>query len=182
MDTNVNVWKANLVNGLILGLIGIVYSLVMYFLDLTFEQWQGWIWIVLQIVILFLLVKTYRDNYRHGVITFGQALGAGVVICLYNAVISAIFIYLLYTVIDTNLMDKQLAYTEGLLLERGLPEEAVEMSMKIQKKIMVPEVMAPISILGSMFYGLIMSLIVAAFVRKEGNPLVDASVTDPENK
>jgi len=182
MDTNVNVWKANLVNGLILGLIGIVYSLVMYFLDLTFEQWQGWIWAALQIVILFFLVKTYRDNYRHGVITFGQALGAGVVICLYNAVISAIFIYLLYTVIDTNLMDKQLAYTEGLLLERGLPEEAVEMSMKIQKKIMVPEVMAPISILGSMFYGLIMSLIVAAFVRKEGNPLVDASVTDPENK
>jgi len=182
MDTNVNVWKANLVNGLILGLIGIVYSLVMYFLDLTFEQWQGWIWAALQIVILFFLVKTYRDTYRHGVITFGQALGAGVVICLYNAVISAIFIYLLYTVIDTNLMDKQLAYTEGLLLERGLPEEAVEMSMKIQKKIMVPEVMAPISILGSMFYGLIMSLIVAAFVRREGNPLVDASVTDPENR
>ena len=35
MEQNVNVWKANLTNGLILGLIGIVYSLVMYFLDLS---------------------------------------------------------------------------------------------------------------------------------------------------
>jgi hypothetical protein len=34
----------------------------------------------------------------------------------------------------------------------------------------------------SMFYGLIASLIIAAFVRKEGNPLIDAPVTEPENK
>jgi hypothetical protein len=33
--------------------------------------------------------------------------------------------------------------------------------------------MAPLSIFGSMIQGLIMSLIVAAFVRKEGNPLID---------
>jgi hypothetical protein len=57
METNVNVWKANLVNGLILGLIGIVYSLVMYFLDLTFNQLQGWIFYLLLIVVLFFLVN-----------------------------------------------------------------------------------------------------------------------------
>lgn len=178
METNVNVWKANLVNGLILGLIGVVYTLLMYFFDLTFKQWQGWIWILLEIVILFFLVKSYRDNYRHGMITFGQAFGAGMVICLYYAIIAAIFTYILYAVIDTNLVDKQLAFTEEMMLERGLPEEAVELSMNMQKKIMIPEVMAPISILGSMFYGLVMSLIIAAFVRREGNPLVDAPVTE----
>jgi hypothetical protein len=183
METNVNVWKVNLVNGLILGLIGIVYSLVIYFFDFTFNKWQAWLWYLVQIVILFFLVKSYRDNYRHGFITYGQALGAGMIICLYYAIIAAIFTYLLFKVIDTNLMDKQLAYTEGLLQERGLPEDAIEMSMKIQKKIMIPEVIAPLSILGSMFYGLLMSLIVAAFVRKEGNPLVDdAPVTEPGNK
>ncbi len=182
MEKNVNVWKANLINGLILGLIGIVYSLVIYFLDLSFNKVQGWIFLLVQIVILFLLVKSYRDNYRHGLITFGQAFGAGMIICLYYAIISAIFVYILYTLIDPNLMDKQLAYTEELLLKRGLPQEAIDMSMNIQKKIMIPEVMAPVSILGSMFYGLIMSLIVAAFVRKEGNPLIDSPVTEPENK
>jgi hypothetical protein len=182
MEANVNVWKANLVNGLILGLLGIVYSLVIYFFDLTFNKAQRWIFLLLQVVVLFFLVKSYRDNYRNGFITFGQALGAGMIICLYYAIIGAIFAYLLYKVIDTNLIDKQLAYTEGLLQDRGLPEEAIEMSMKIQKKIMIPEILAPVSIVASMFYGLIASLIIAAFVRKEGNPLIDAPVTEPENK
>lgn len=182
METNVNVWKANLVNGLILGLIGVIYSLVIYFFDLTFNRSIQWIFLLVQIIILFFLVRSYRDNYRHGLITFGQALGAGMVICLYYAIIGAIFAYLLYKVIDTNLVAKQLAYTEGLLQDKGLPEEAIEMSMKFQKKIMIPEIMAPVSIIGSMFYGLIISLIIAAFVRKEGNPLVDAPAAEPENK
>ena len=53
MEQNANPWKANLTNGLIMGLFGIVYSLVMYFLDLSFNKWQGWIFLLIQIVILF---------------------------------------------------------------------------------------------------------------------------------
>jgi FlaA1/EpsC-like NDP-sugar epimerase len=180
METNVSVWKANLVNGLIIGLIGVMFSLVTYFFDLTFNKWIAWVWIVLQLVIMFFLVKSYRDNYRHGFITFGQALGAGMVICLYQAVIAAIFTYLLYKFIDANLVDKQLAYIEGMMQERGLPEEAIELSMNMQKKLMIPEVMAPFSIIASMFYGLFMSLIIAAFVRREGNPLIDATAAEPQ--
>jgi MFS superfamily sulfate permease-like transporter len=174
MEQSVNPWKANLTNGLILGLIGIVYALVIYFLDLSFNKWQGWIFIVIQIVILFYLVKSFRDNYRYGMITFGQALGAGVIIFLYYAIIMAVFTYILYAVIDPDLSDKQLAFLEEQMLKRGTPEAAVEAGMKINEKIMKPAIMAPLSIFGSMFQGVIMSLIVAAFVRKEGNPLVDS--------
>ena len=180
MENNVNPWKANLTNGLIMGLIGIVYTLVFYFLDLTFNKVQGWVFLLLLIVILFFLVKSYRDNYRHGFITFGQGLGAGMIIFLYYAIIAAVFTYLLYAVIDPNLIDKQLAFTEQEMLKRGLPQEAIDISMSMQEKIMKPAIMAPISIFGNMFYGLIMSLIVAAFVRKEGNPLVETIEEEPE--
>ena len=120
-----------------------------------------------------LLVKSYRDNYKYGMITFGQALGSGVIIFLYYAVIMAIFTYILYAIIDTDLMDKQLAFTEEQMLKRGMPEASVEAGMKLNQKIMKPAIMAPLTIFNSMFVGVIMSLIVAAFVRKEGNPLVD---------
>ncbi len=103
MEENVNVWKANLTNGFILGLIGIVYSLVMYFLDLSFNKIQGFVFIVFQVVILYYLVKSYRDNFLHGRITYGQSLGAGVIICLYYSILMALFNYILYTVIDTGL-------------------------------------------------------------------------------
>ena len=173
MDQTVNPWKANLTNGVILALLGIVYSLVIYFLDLSFNKVQGWIFLVVQILVLFFLVKSYRDNYRYGMITFGQALGAGLIIFVYYAIIMAVFTYLLYAVIDPDLVDKQLAFAEEEMIKRGIPESAIEAGMKVQTKIMKPGIMAPLSIFGSMLQGLIMSLIVAAFVRKEGNPLID---------
>lgn len=173
MEQKVNIWKTNLTNGIILGLVGIVYSLVMYFLDLSLNSIQGYVFILIQIVVLYFLVKLYRDNFMHGMITFGQALGAGVVICLYYSIIIAIFTYILYAFIDTNLIDKMLAMTEEKLLDRGLSQSQVDAGMSVQSRIMKPAFIAPISIFGNMFQGLIMSLIVAAFVRKEGNPLID---------
>jgi hypothetical protein len=173
MEQQVNVWKANLTNGLILGLTGVVYSLVMYFLDLTFNQVQGYAFMVVQIALLYFLLKSYRDNYMHGQITYGQSVGAGVVITLYSALIGAIFMYILYTVIDSGLTDKQLAFVEEKMLQKGIPQEAVDAGMAIQRKIMKPEIMAPFSVLGSMFFGTILSLIVSIFIKKEGNPLID---------
>jgi hypothetical protein len=173
MEQKVNVWKANLTNGLILGLTGVVYSLVMYFLDLTFNQVQSYVFIVIQIALLYFLLKSYRDNYMHGQITYGQSFGAGIIICLYSAIIAAIFTYLLYTVIDSGLTEKQLAFAEEKMLEKGVPQEAVDAGMAIQRKIMKPEIMAPFSILANMLWGTIISLIVSIFIKKEGNPLID---------
>lgn len=174
MEEKASVWKANLNSGLILGLIGVAYSLVMYFLDLTLNRNQGYFLLVILIIALYILLKSYRDNYLHGYITYGQAVGAGVVIFLYYAIITAIFVYILYTLIDPGLIAKQLANTEEMLEKRGMTQEALDAAMNIQKKIIKPGIMAPFSILGSMVTGVIMSLIVAIFVRKEGNPLIDA--------
>jgi len=175
METKVNAWKANLTNGIIFGMVGVVYSLIIYFLDLSLNQWQGLVFMLIEIVLLFFLVKSYRDNYMHGTMTYGQGLGAGMIIFLYYSIIAAIFAYILYAIIDTGLVDKQLAMIEDKMGQRGLPQSAIDASMSIQKKIMKPGIMAPMSIFGNMFTGLIMSLIVAAFVRKEGNPLVDST-------
>jgi hypothetical protein len=173
MEPEVNAWKSNLTNGLILGLVGIVYSLVIYFLDLSFNKTQGYIFMAIQLMMLYFLLKSYRDNFMHGQITYGQSLGAGVIICLYYAIIMAIFSYLLYTVIDTGLMNKQLAFVEGEMLKKGLPQEAVDKGMAFQAKIMKPAIMAPLSIIGNMIWGVILSLVVSIFIRKEGNPLID---------
>jgi hypothetical protein len=173
MEQKVNVWKANLTNGLILGLAGIVYSLVMYFLDLSLNKTQGYIFILVEIALLFFLLKSYRDNFKHGFITYGESVGAGVVISLYYAILMAIFIYVLYSVIDPGLIKKQLAMAEEIMQKKGIPEAAMEQGMKFQEKIMTPVVMSLISILGNMVWGVVLSLIVSIFIKKEGNPLIE---------
>jgi hypothetical protein len=112
----------------------------------------------------------------HGQITYGQSVGAGVIIFLYYAIIMAVFTYILYTVIDTGLLAKQLAFTEQKLVDKGTPQAAIDAAMAIQAKMMKPAIMAPISIFGVMFFGTIITLLVSIFVKKEGNPLIDTPV------
>lgn len=173
MEKTANVWKDNLVNGVILGFIGVIYSLVLWFLDLTFNKNLGYAFMLVQIVILYFLVKSYRDNYMHGMITYGQALGAGVVIVLYSAIIGTLFSFLLYSVIDPDLAAKSLAFTEETLVKQGMPQAQIDATLRISEKIMKPAIIIPIGLISSVFFGFIMSLIVAAIARKEGNPLVD---------
>lgn len=173
MEEKVNAWKANLNNGLILGLVGIMYSLIIYFLDLSFNKVQPIVSIVIQLALLFYLLKSYRDNFMHGNISYGQSVGAGTIIFLYYAIIMAVFTYILYAFIDTGLIAKQLAYTEEEFVNRGMPQAAIDAAMSMQAKIMKPAIMALISIFGSLFGGVIMSLIISIFIRKEGNPLID---------
>jgi len=174
MEQNVNVWKANLTNGLIMGLIGIVFSLVVYFLDLTFNKSIGYIFLLISVFLLYYFIKSYRDNYLHGQITYGQSVGAGVIIFLYYAIISSIFTYILYTVIDTDLTNKLLAYTEEQTIKSGkVPEGSLDTVMAFQKKFLKPGIMVPVGFFINMFFGTIISLIVSIFTKKEGNPLIE---------
>jgi len=175
MEQKVSVWKANLSNGLILGSVGIVYSLIMYFLDLSLNKTQGYIFMLIQVALLFFLLKSYRDNVLHGYITFGQSVGAGVIICLYYAILMAIFSYILYAIIDPGLVVKQLALAEEAMTKKGAPQEAIDAGMAITAKFMKPAVLAISSIFFLMIWGTILSLIISIFIRKEGNPLLDAA-------
>jgi hypothetical protein len=176
MEEKVNVWKANLTNGLILALVGIAWTLVMYFANLTFNKVQGYVFMLVQLGALYFLLKSYRDNYMHKQITYGQSVGAGVIMCLYYSICIAIFTYLLYSVIDPGLTAKQLAFAEEAMIKKGAPQQAIDAGMAFTKKIMKPEIMAPFSILGNMIWGTILSLVVSIFIKNnEGNPLIDTT-------
>lgn len=174
MEQNVSAWKANLNSGVIMGTIGIVYTLLMYFLDLTLNKSMGYIFIALSIFLLYYFIKSYRDNYMHGYITYGQAVGAGVIIYLYYSIISAIFTYILYTFIDPGLTKKLLAMVEEQMIKSGrVAADQLDTIMAFQKKIMIPEIQAPLGVIFNMIFGTIIALIVSIFIKKEGNPLLD---------
>ena len=56
----------------------------------------------------------------HGQITYGQSVGAGVVIFVYASIIMAIFTYLLWAVIDPGLVKKSLAMSEEAMVKKGI--------------------------------------------------------------
>lgn len=179
MESKINPWKANLTNGVILALVGIAYSLLLYFMDKSADKNLGYFIIVIQIVVLFFLLKSYRDNFMHGQITYGQSVGAGVIISLYSAILTSVFTYILYTVIDPGLVAKQLAVVEeGMRAKGGMTDAQIDTGLQFTAKIMNPAVLAISGVLGGILWGTIISLLVSIFIRKEGNPLIDL----PENQ
>ena len=178
MENKVSVWKANLNNGIILGLAGVVFSLVLWFTDQISNQNIGYIWFLVLAVALFFMIKAYRDNYLRGFITYGQSLGAGVVIMLYYAIITAIFSYILYKFLDQGLIAKMLMISEESMIKQGIPESALEQGLKVQKKIMTPGFLAASSIFSTMLIGTVISLLISLFTRREGNPLIDDTIEE----
>ncbi|MEZ4997945.1 MAG: DUF4199 domain-containing protein [Bacteroidales bacterium] len=179
MEQKRSVWKETLNYGIILGLITVVFSVLTYMFDLTFKTWLMWPSMLLSLVVLFFLLRSYRDHYNNGYISYGKALGAGVVINIYAAIIAAIYIYVLYTFIDPGLIDKSMAVAEAKMAERGLPDAAVEQALEMQAKFLKPWITTLTATIMSIFYGFILSLIVSLFIMKKGNPLLDEAEEEP---
>lgn len=173
MESTPSFWKACLKYGLIMGLVSIVMTMLFYMLDLMFATWIMIPSIVLTLIVLFLLQRSYRDTYLNGYITYGRALGTGMVIFIYAAVIIAIFSYLLYTVIDPELIDKSLSAAAAKLESKGIPESSMDAALSMQEKMLKPWIISLSSIFNTLLMGFIMSLITSIFITKKGNPLLE---------
>lgn len=180
MEENRSIWKETLNYGIILGLINVGLAVLTYMFDLTFKTWLMWPMILISVLVLFFLLRSYRDHYNNGYISYGKSVGAGVIISLYAAIIAAIFAYVLYAFIDPGLVDKSLAVAEERLIARGMPDAAIEQAMELQAKMIKPWFTALMSVINGVFMGLIFSLIVSLFVMKKGNPLLDEVEEEPQ--
>jgi len=176
MEERKSVWKETLNYGLIMGLVGIVFSVLTYMLDITGKSWIIVPSLIISVVVLYLLLRSYRDTYNHGYISYGKAVGAGVVINIYAALMTAVYIYILYGFIDPGLIDKQILEAEEKMIARGMPEGSIDAALAMQAKFVKPWIMAISSIFTAAFFGLILSLLVSLFIKKEGNPLLDDEV------
>jgi hypothetical protein len=96
MDKYENVWKANLENGLIMACIGLIHTLLIYFFKLMANPVQGYVLYTIQIAVLFFMLKSFRDKKRGGFISYGQSLGAGMVIFTIYSLVLGLFTFILY--------------------------------------------------------------------------------------
>jgi hypothetical protein len=173
MESTPSIWKSCLKYGIIMGLVSVVLSVLIYMLDLTFATWIIIPVIIVTIITLFLLQRSYRDTYENGYISYGKSLGAGMIIFLYSAIIVAVYTYLLYKVIDPGLIDKTIAASTAKLEAKGLPEASIDAGMKMQAKMLKPGIISITQVFNTLLTGLLMSLVSSIFIAKKGNPLTE---------
>ena len=164
-EKSASIWKSTFMSGLYLAIVLILISVVFYVTGNTFSKAAQY----LSYPIMILGIIYGQINYKKalgGTLTYGQALGAGVLTMVFASVISSIYTYLLYTVIDPSLIEQMRNFTEETLIRKGIPEEQMQMSLDMATKFQTPTMLVVMGIFGGAFIGLIISLITGIFTKK----------------
>ncbi len=178
-NRRVSVWKGMLNAGIFTGLLMVLYSLLLYFLGQSFNKVLSSLGFLIFIAGLYLGIRSFRDTARGGFLSYGQVLGAGTVMSLYIAIITAIFAYLLYAVIDPDLIVKMTEMKREILMKKGLSDEQIDASLKIAAWTTAPWFLAVSSLVATVIWGFILTLIEGIFLKREPeNPF--AEVTEEE--
>jgi len=161
--------KSAMTFGLITGLALVIYTLLLYMTDnivssnvfLNILQW------VILAGGLYYGIKSYRDQYSDGYITYGRSLGLGVLISVFVGVILGLFTYLLYAAIDPGLLEKTIKVAQEEMLKTGMSEKQVEAATEMQRTFTSQIIMLFSSVFSFAFFGTIISLVVSIFTKNE---------------
>ena len=172
MEDNKNdILKHSATYGAIIGFALIIYTILLYIADLSLSRGLGYLSYVIIIAGLFLSIKKFRENEPLDAIKYGKALGVGVLTCVFMGFIGSVFTYLQFRFLDPDLVNKILEMSEEKLLDKGLSEDMIEMQSEFMMKFMSPGIMALSSFISYIFMGTVFSLILAAILKKEPNPM-----------
>ncbi len=130
-------------------------------------------WISYSLLVLFIVmgIKAYRDESLDGFIGYGKSLGTGVLIAIFGGFITGIFTLIFFQYLAPEMVQKIMDEAQKSMVERGgMSDEQIEMAMSMTAKFMTPFWLFLFSVIGSGFMGLIFSLIISVFMKKEQNP------------
>jgi len=171
-EKSASIWKSSLTIGVYLAIALILVSVVFYVTGSPFSKVGQYLSYPIMIGGILLGQLAYKKALG-GTLTYGQAVGAGVLTMVFASVISGIYTYLLYAVIDPSLQEQLRIYTEEQIIQQGrVPEEQLEMAVNMAAKFQTPPIMFAMAVVGGAFIGTIISLITAIFIKKNPSDVV----------
>ena len=164
-----SIWKSGLTLGVYLGIVIILYSVVLYVTGLSFNKFAGYISVALLLLGIVIIQLNYKKQ-QGNILTYGQGVGIAVIAMISTGIISMIYTYLIYAVIDPDYYQQFLLFMEeqttATLLDRGMGEDQIQMSLEMQQKFQTPVILAGGALINSLVVGLIASLITSIFIKK----------------
>lgn len=169
MEQNTTQLQHTLKYGLYTGGIIILFLLILYITGRANIQGLQNIPNFIFIGGVYLSVRHYRDKIMAGVLDFGKSYGTAVLTCLFAGAVWSVYTYLLYQYLLPELFLERLQMFQEVWLNMGMSEEMVEM----QSTLFTPFILAIGTIFSAVFWGAIISLALAALLKRNVNPLID---------
>lgn len=163
------IWKVSLNYGLITGVLAVIFSLILYVLDLNKDESTSWLNVLVYLIFIGGMIwsaKSYRDLHNNGLLSYGQGFSASFLTGLFATILVGIFVFFLYSYDDTILKEQLIRAEEGMY-EKGYTDEQIEVGMEWSRMFSTPAVSAIASIVWNTIIAVVISLILAIFTKKE---------------
>ncbi|MFI5135863.1 MAG: DUF4199 domain-containing protein [Chitinophagales bacterium] len=172
MEKKKSAFNVALKYSIITALATFIFSLIVYLMNLYTNSWINWISYIILLAGLIFTVKDRRDKDLGGFISFGEAFGSGFLFCIITGVFSVILTMIMINFIAPDMIDQILKVAEQNMVNKGMSDDQVQLAMSMTKKFMTPAWMAVWVLIGTAFFGCILSLIVAAIFKKNSPNLL----------
>lgn len=154
--------------GLISGIIGILFSLILILGDLMLTPGVSYIGLIPFAIVLYMAFKEFKDQ-GDSFMTLGQSLKIGLMISLIGGLLLSVFSYIYGQFIDPGMADR----IKDMLIEQweaqGMSDEQIDQTMKFTSYMFNPVIGLIVVLLKNVLVGFVLSLIIGA-ITKKNNP------------
>ena len=156
-----------LLYGGIIGGVSVLHSIILYTLDASFSVYAQVSGYLMPIILISVVLYLYRNEYRGGYMTYSQSLGAGSLFMVVAGIIVAVYMFIFLKYLDPDYIKLVVQMQEEKLIAKGMDEAMIEQSMEFTEKMRSAGAMAVMAFLFTAFFGVIITLIVSIFLKKE---------------
>ncbi len=155
--------------GLITGMLLIVYSLILYILEVDMQSGAQYASILILLIMSIVAVTNWRDKHNDGNLSYSQGLGTGTLVALYSGILASIYTFIFLKFIDPGMVQEIVDMAEQKMYEQNpnLTSEQAEIALSWTRKMTSPGAMSVMGLIGNVFWGFILSLIYSIFLKKE---------------
>lgn len=158
--------------GLISGVIFMIWTTVINVAGLFTNQSIQWVSLIISIVIIVMAMREYR-TLNSGFMSFGEGVGLGTLLSVISGLVSITYNLIYTNFIDPTIRQQMLDNAREQLENRGMADKDIENAMEITEKIQSPGLQFGVGILFAAIFGVLISMVVAAFLRRNRPPFSD---------
>lgn len=166
MEEKTSTARVALKYGVLVAVVTIVYSTILYVAGLGQNRWLSSMSYIFMIVAIVWAMKDFREK-NDGFISYGEGLGLGSLTAAVLGVLSSAFTLFYIQFIDNTLLAQGLDQVREDMERQGKDDAQIEQAIEISQKFMSPGIVFVTVILGYLVMGFIVSLIIAAIMRRE---------------
>ena len=166
MNSQTTTTRVALKWGVVAGVASMVFTTILYMSGQAANPAFGWLGFIIPIVTIFLAMKEFRTE-NGGYMSYGQGLGIGALLSAISGFISSTYAYIYNEFIDSTVRQQIMDKVREDMESKGMSDEQIESALEISSKYSTPGYTFIFGILGAILLGVIISLIIAAIMKKD---------------